>query len=152
MQTIINVAALTALARTLDKQAKAARDDLEPGEYEVRERVTLDVSGIVKVFEDHQYQPTTHIPLKVALALFVRYSGAVGQNAMNALVRAMREALEIESLPRQERKATVEAIRELADLEAAEATVRTGLAELPPQNRRGRITVAALVEPVGEAN
>ncbi|MBD3262025.1 MAG: hypothetical protein GF334_10245 [Candidatus Altiarchaeales archaeon] len=153
MNGIINATTLTALAKTLDKQAKEARDSLEPGEYPISGQVTLNVDGVVKVFENHKYRPTTSIPLKTALALFFRYTGMTGQNAMNALVRAMKEALEIEALPNKEKKTAKEAIRELADLDKAEATVRAGLTQLPLQDRRGKVMVKAIVEPVdGEAN
>lgn len=145
MKALLNVALLTALAKTLDKQARDLRENLLPGEYPVDEKVTLDVHGTVKVFEDHPYKPTTSIPLKVALALFIRYSGATGPNALHALMRAMREALEIETLPTKERKAAIEKIRELANLDEAEALVREGLSELPPQIRKGKVTVSASI-------
>ena len=143
---MMDVLIVTALAKVLTKEAKDRRSQIEPGEYNLLDQVTLDVSGTLRVGEDHDYQPTTSIPLKVALALFVRYSGATGQNAMNALVRAMGEALEIEAMPKKEKTTAIEAIRELADLEEAEQTVRTGLALLPPRPRKGTVTVKATVE------
>jgi len=147
MLSTLNVQTLTALANLLMKEAKARRETLTPGEYSIDEQVTLDVKGLIRVFEDHSYQPTTSIPLKVTLALFLRYSGVTGQHAISALVRAMSEALVIDELPKEERRTTVEAIRELADLEEAERIVTSSLEQLPPQNRKGRVNVKATVNP-----
>jgi len=141
----------TALGKALDKQAKKQRDDLTPGEHEVEGEITLSYSGTVKVSEDESYTPTTSIPLKVALALFLRYSGVTGPTARDALIKAMTEALEIERLSGKEKRAAVEAIREVADLDAAEEAVRKGLAELPEATRKGKVSAKVTVEVVENA-
>lgn len=130
---------LTALAAVLTKEAKDRRNELSVGKHTLSGQVTLDVQGVLSVESDHSYQPTTSIPLKTALALFIRYSGVTGPTAMDALVRAMNEALEINAMPKAEQKTAIEAIKELADLNKAEKTVLTGLAELPAQPRKGAV-------------
>ena len=142
----VGIPVITALAKLLTKEASNKRSALAPGEYALSDTVVLDITGTLKVSEDHEYQPTTSIPLKVALALFLRYSGATGQNAMNALVRAMREALEIERMPNAEKKSAIEAIRELAELDEAERSVREGLEQLPLRPRKGGVFVKATAE------
>lgn len=131
-------ATLTALARELSRQATKARDELPTGEHEIDATVTLHVSGTVDVGEDVYYRPTASIPLKKALALFVRYSGVTGPAAMDALVRAMRDAVYTPE----------EALDELADLEHAEKQVLAGLERLPPALRRGAVRVDVAVEAV----
>lgn len=118
---------VAALARTLKKQ----KSDLTPGKHTVDAVVTLTIHGTVTVGESTFYRPTASIPLKSALALFMRYSGVTGPAAMNALVRAMSEAV---TTPEAE-------LREIADLEAAEAQVRAGLERLPLAPRAGAVKV-----------
>lgn len=152
----MDAATLHALASLLTAQAKKARKDLDPGTYEVDAHVEMDVSGVVNVSEDESYTPTVSIPLKVTMALFMRYTGVTGEHAHAALMKAMTDALEIENLSSKDKKAAVEAIEELADLEAAEAKVRSGLDDLPKKNRKGKVNVSAEIhegdgEPVEEA-
>jgi len=130
---------LTALSKELGKKAKKVRGDLKPGEHEIEGEVTLAYQGIVNVLVDEKYIPTVDIPLKVALALFVRYAGITREAAIEALIKAMTKALEIEKLKGKERERAIEAIREIADLDAAEKTVRDGLEKLPEKTRAGKV-------------
>lgn len=137
---------ITAISKELAKQAKKVRDDLAVGEHVIEGDITLSYNGVVKVCEDESYTPTTAIPLKTALALFLRYSGVTGPAANTALIKAMTEALEIERLTGKAKKDAVEAIREVADLDAAEEAVRQGLAELPEATRKGKVNAKVKVE------
>lgn len=143
---------LAALADLAGKKAKGNRDKLGVGEHDFEAEVTLKLSGSVNVLEDESYTPTVKIPHKLAMALFLRYAGVTGPAAMDALVRAMTEALrveaEIEGLKGKAKKAAMDAIREVADLDAAEAAVVKGLAELPKESRRGKVIVSASMEVV----
>lgn len=132
-----------ALAKELEKLAKEGRDELPVGTHEVSATVTLHVEGTVKVGADGTYTPTTSIPMKAAFALFMRYSGITGPAAMDALTRAMTEALTLG----KDAEAT---LAELADLEAAEAKVRAGLDALPAQTRKGAVAVKATVSETAE--
>ena len=146
-------ATLLALANMLPKQAKRIRADVEPGEYAVDDVVTFQVQGSIRVSEDETYTPTTHLPTKVVLALFMRYSGVTGVNAERALVRAMTEALELSSMEdASERKSAETAIRELADLSAAEERVRSSMDALPRQRRRGKVNVQVTIVAEGETD
>lgn len=137
-----------ALAKALERQAKAGRDRLEPGTHRVNTEVTLSVRGTVKVGEDEEFIPTVAFPHKLTMALFMRYAGATGPNAMKALVRALSEALDINRLPEAQKEAKLAAIREVADLAVAEEAVRESLADLPKATRRGRVSVKVKVDAV----
>jgi len=139
-------AVLAALAAELAKSAKDGRIMLDVGEHSVHAEVTLAIDGSVTVSEDEVYTPTTSIPLKLALALTLRYAGVTGPYAMAALVRAMTEAIAIDALTGKAKKSAEAAIGELADLDAAEAMVIAGLAEMPKKSRLGKVKVAAKVE------
>jgi hypothetical protein len=115
------------------------RDKLPVDTYTVMDECTLNVEGKVNVFPDEEYTPTASIPMKAAFALFVRYSGVTGKNAMNALVRAMKESVALGA------DARTEAVQELADLDRAWETVLAGLEELPKQPRKGKVTVKGKV-------
>lgn len=137
---------LAAIAAELAKGAKESRDGLAVGEHPVCAEITLSIDGTVNVGEDERYVPTTSIPLKLALALTLRYAGVTGPAAMNALVRAMTEAIEIDALTGKAKKSAEAAISELADLDKAEAMVLAGLAALPEKSRKGKVRVDAKVE------
>ena len=143
----LTAATLTALAKTFADEAKKARKSLAPGEYAADATVTVEVSGTVSVSEDETYTPTTSVPVKAALALFMRYSGVTGPAAMDALTRAMTEAVAMGAKG-------AETIPEVADIEAAEAKVIAGLKALPPKSRAGKVRVKATlaeVTPVTES-
>jgi hypothetical protein len=139
---------LAALANVLSKDAKGVRDCLPPGEYAIDSEITLAIKGKVDVLEDEEYTPTAKIPHKLAMALFIRYAGVTGPLAMDALVKAMTEAMAIEALEGKAKKAALKAIGEVADLDAAEDVVIKGLGELPKATRNGKVNVSADVRVV----
>lgn len=141
---------ITALGKALENQAKGLRALLTPGEHTVAGRVILDYEGKVQVGDDEQYIPTVAIPLKVAMALFLRYAGVTGPHAQKALMRAMKEALEIEAMGLADKKSAYDAIKELSELDDAEQEIRKGLDALPPKVRRGKVGVKMSVVEVEE--
>ena len=131
----MNREVLLGLAKLLEKEAKLARPDVEPGEYDIDTVVHLHVSGTLDVGEDEQYVPTVKIPWKAVMALFLRYAGCTREHAMASLVLAMQQALKTG-------ENAAELVAALADVEEAEALA--GLAELPVQPRAGKVNVKEL--------
>jgi hypothetical protein len=129
----MNNPTLLALAKLLEKEAKATRDVVKPGDYKIDTEVRLHVEGTLQVAEDHEYTPTTSIPWKTTLALFVRYAGITREHALRGLVQAMTEALKAD-------EGAEELVAALADLDEAEAEVQASLDELPKQERRGAVS------------
>lgn len=148
VHSVMDAATTTALSKALGKLAKGSRPDLSAGEHEVDSIVTLHVTGKMKVGADETYTPTANIPIKIALALFLRYAGVTGPAAMEALVKAMNEAREIGELPDKEKKTKLAAIREIADLNAAEARVNEMVGKLDDAVRVGKVTGKVAVEEV----
>ena len=56
--------------------------------------------------------------------------------------------MEIGALPKKEKAAKLEAIREIADLDAAEAEVNEMMGQLDEKVRRGKVLVKVVVEEV----
>ena len=129
----INTAALVAAQKAIATELKS-RADMEPDTYIVTDTLTLDLKGSIVVNPEEKYTPTISIPLKVTLALFVRYSGITGAAALSALEKAMAEALTLGD------KAE-ESVRELADIAQAEKKVKAMLGELPKDTRKGKTIV-----------
>lgn len=127
-----------ALAKLLGKLEDQARARVAPGEYKVDDTVTLRVEGTLTVGETVMYQPTTSIPWKQTLALFVRYSGVTREAALVALVQAMTEALATDA----EAEDLVAAV---ADLEEAEEQVLEALETIPAQPRLGAVQTKLVV-------
>ncbi|MCH8312582.1 MAG: hypothetical protein IID17_06315 [Nitrospinae bacterium] len=134
-----------ALAKVFAEKAAAARQELEVGVHSVEAQVVVSLTGQVEVKEDLEYTPTTSIPHKATMALFMRYAGITGPAALKALVRALTESMEIAQLGKKAKEDRLAAIRELADLETAEAAVREGLAALPKATRNGAVTATVEV-------
>ena len=129
----INTPALVAAHKALATEIKS-RADMEPDTYIVADTLTLDLKGSIVVNPEEKYTPTISIPLKVTLALFVRYSGITGAAALNALEKAMKEALTLGD------KAE-ESVREIADITQAEKKIKKMLAELPKETRKGKTLI-----------
>jgi len=94
MKDMDKVYALKMLAAAMAVPAakcKTARQKIEVGTHAVD--CNVHITGTLTVCEDEEYTPTASIPLKAALALFVRYSGATRDAAIKAMERAMIEAL-----------------------------------------------------------
>jgi hypothetical protein len=133
MSTVNTLALICAQKAIADELKK--RDGLEPGTYNVvDESVNVSMSGLCEVNVPEMFTPTVEIPLKVSLALFMRYSGITGQHALNALERAMTEAL---TLGVKGEKTIVEC----ATLDKYEEKVKVMLGELPKKERKGKTLV-----------
>jgi hypothetical protein len=133
----VNATTTLALAKLLGKLEAPARAEVGPGVYTVDETVTLRVEGVLTVGDTVLYQPTTSIPWKQTLALFVRYSGVTREAALVALVRAMTEALTTD-------EEAADLMAAVADLEEAEEQVADALDALPVQPRLGAVSVKRL--------
>lgn len=133
----MNHAVLLGLSKLIEKEAKLARPDVEPGEYEIDTTVHLRVFGTLDVGGDEEYTPTVKFPWKTVLALCLRYAGVTREHAMASLVQAMQESLKTGA-------DAAELVSALADLEEAEAIVQAGLDELPKATRVGKVSVAEL--------
>ena len=94
----------------------------------------IHIKGMVRQGEASQYIPTTSIPIKMALALFVRYCGVTRDAALAALVQAMREALATG-------EKGADTIAEVALLDEAEAKVVAAIGQLPKKTRSGQVTL-----------
>lgn len=129
----IPTTALVALHKALETELKT-REDLVPGTYIVSDSVSLDLKGSVVVNERELYTPTISIPLKVTLALFMRYSGITGQHALDALEKAMTESLKLD-------KKAQKSIIELTTLDKCEEKITAMLGELPKSERKGKTLV-----------
>jgi hypothetical protein len=130
----MNNPTLLALAKLLEHEAKTKRPKVRAGDYALDQDILLHVEGTLHVGDDHEYTPTTSIPWKTTLALFVRYAGITREHALRGLVQAMQAALAAESDESAE-----ELIEALADLDEAESEVQASLSELPKQNRKGAV-------------
>lgn len=141
MTTNLNSVELLALSKHFADLAKseAARENVTQGEHRVHSSFTVKMDGKVVVGEDELYQPTTAIPLKTTLALFVRYSGITGTAAMATLERAMKEAAEMDA-------SVAKSLQEMADLAASEKKVAGMLGKLPKAQRAGKVKVAVNVD------
>jgi len=122
-------------------KTEAVRDSLPVGKHQVDETLTLHVQGTITVGEDFEWIPTVSIPYKETFALFLRYSGITREVALNAMVKAMQEALTTD-------KEAEELIAGMADLKAAEELVQAGLAAMPKQSKKGQVTAKVTVEEV----
>ena len=129
---------LLGLSKAIEKLAKteAAREGCAPGAYQIDQEVVVHLSGSIKIGDDSEYTPTTSIPYKTAMALFLRYSGITGPAAMTALVKAMTDAIQLGA----EGEESVEMVAGIADLAEAEATVQAGLNKLPKKTKLGAVT------------
>jgi len=136
----ISAEVIFALTSALAGEAKARRGELKAGtKSTLDETVTLHVSGPFSVGDDEKYTPTVGIPMKLAFALFIKYSGVTGPAAMKALVKAMNEAAEIGKLTGKARKVKEQALMGITLLDDAETTVVKGLAALDEKTRNGKV-------------
>lgn len=85
---------LTALAisRAISaKEASAAREGITAGTYDVD--LTVRVKGTIEVSEDTDRPPTTSIPVKEVLALFLARSGCTREHSIALLRECLTDAL-----------------------------------------------------------
>lgn len=162
MDKLPTVSALTiaAAAHQLAKIAKARRSEIAAGNHVVDDRLVIDVKGAVEVQVDGDFQPSNHIPLKLAFALFVHHSGVTGPAALKALTAALTAAGQIAKLSGNEKKQRIAEISTIADLDGALALVDQELGKLPKKNKTGAVRpkvetsavdLDALIETLSEA-
>lgn len=89
----MDLAILTAIAKKLSDTAKDGRDDLAPGEYAIDSTVTLHVKGTVTVGTDTEKTPTSSIPVKEVLALFIARAGFTREHSVELLRSCLTDAL-----------------------------------------------------------
>ncbi len=70
---------------------KAARNELNPGEYNVD--FHAHIFGTFKVGNDYQSAPTVSIPYKAAFAALCHVAGCTGKAGVNMIRKAMEIAL-----------------------------------------------------------
>lgn len=129
-----------ALMKGMEKQGKEV--DIQPGNYNVDETVTLRVRGTISRGEDYEQAPTCNIPLLATMALFLEKAGFQRELCKTLMVDAMKEAL----AGNLEGKATVQA--RLKDLEGAMEHVREVTEELPKKPCKGACRAKIVVETV----
>jgi hypothetical protein len=127
----ISITALYALKKVVDGEIKK-RERITTGDHVVSDTVRISLKGTVKVCPDEEYTPTISIPHKTALALFLRYCGVTGEHALNALQRAMSDAIKLD-------KDAAKSLAEVAMLDEAEARVTAMLGSLPKDKRDGKV-------------
>lgn len=134
MDNASTVAIVKAIAK---RSAEAARDGLAAGTHEID--ITVRIAGTLTVGEDTDKVPTVSIPLKEALALFIRYSGITGPHAVNLLRRALTDALTPKEDGEQNHRG-VGAIADAIDIDAEiESIVEPMLATLPRTPVKGAV-------------
>tara|TARA_R110000824_G_scaffold334179_1_gene520739 strand:+ start:180 stop:677 length:498 start_codon:yes stop_codon:yes gene_type:complete len=147
----IDARVVAALASALAKVAKARRGEIPAGFLRVDQEVTLRCVGEVLTLEDGEQTPTSHIPTVLSWALFIHHAGITGDAAVNALVKAMTEAIEISSLKGDDRKEAEAKIGAIADLDAAMVKVKEAMKKLPKKPRKGAVRPKAVVKAVPPA-
>ena len=150
MDKLNNIDALTiaAAAHQLAKIAKARRSEIVAGDHEVDARVLINVKGQVAVQKGGTFQPSNHIPLKLAFALFVHHSGVTGPAALKALTAALTAAGQIAKLTGSEKKERIAEISAIADLDSALDLVDQELGKLPRKSKVGAVRPSAEVSAV----
>lgn len=129
-----------AIAKILEAEAKQEREDIDPGEYKIKDLYFLDVNARVNVRENEKYTPTVSIPLKSTLALFMQYTGVTGDHAVRALQQAMTDALE------QKEKGDKAVKNKVKEVENVEKKVKEQVtSKLPKKDRKGAVSVEGTV-------
>lgn len=132
MNNISTVALLT-LAKAIENELKN-REEPNVGTHTVDEKLAFAIQGDVTKCAGESYTPTVDIPMKVTLALFVRYSGVTADVALKALEKAMSEALAIGAKGEDK-------ISEVANIDKAMSKVTAMLGKLPQKTRKGKTNV-----------
>ena len=125
---------LAALTSCFTKMAKAA-GPIQPGLHQVDETITVRVKGEVLKSDDETYVPTIAIPVKAVMATLLPRLGATREAAMNTLIAAMTEAVNLDKLGDETLKARMK------DVDAAFEHVQTVLDALPSKTRTGKTNV-----------
>lgn len=108
MKNLTNIEKV-ALKAIKDKDAKEARENIFPGEYNVN--FTVSVSGKVKVADDTEATPTASLMSVEFLLLALHYAGADNKKAMSAINKVSKKYL-IDWSGTEEEKKAAKAARE----------------------------------------
>jgi hypothetical protein len=131
-----------ALNNAVPKQiATAARAQVLPGQHPVD--MHLSIKGFVRIGEDHSKTPTVSIPLKEAMALFIKYMGITREHAVSKLMQAMTDALAHGPQGRGAIAAEVSMINDIID-----GIVEPQLKLLPKTPVKGTVTAQLQVMPL----
>lgn len=133
----MNTLLATALKSCFEKLAKSL-PTLSAGSYPVDETVTIRIVGEVVKAGDEEYIPTTSIPYKKAFEMFLARMGFQRENAMEALVQSMTDAVNGVCPADVGLEAHI-------NVDDVEKIVQAGLAAMPPKTRTGKTFVDCTV-------
>jgi hypothetical protein len=77
--------------------SKKIKGTLLPGSHYIDETITIRVVGEVLKSENEMFKPTVKIPQKTVLALLLPYLGATRESAIQRLVWAVNQAIDLDS-------------------------------------------------------
>lgn len=134
----MNATQTIALNNALDtKVAKAAREAVEPGSFDVDFMVR--VTGTINVAEDTEKTPTVSIPVKEVLALFVARSGCTREASIKLLRECLTDALK----DGVKGEGAIEGAVDIDEVFKAEVAALT--ASLPKTPVKGKVTTKLTV-------
>jgi hypothetical protein len=133
----MNTLLATALKSCFEKVAKSL-PTLTAGSYPVDETVTIRIVGDVVKAEDEEYIPTVSIPYKKAFEMFLARMGFQRDNAMEALVQSMTDAINGVCPADVGLEAHI-------NVDDVEKVVQAGLAAMPRKVRTGKTFVDCTV-------
>lgn len=126
---------LALLGKLVADAATARRDALEVGEHEIKEILTLQIDGTVKVSADSTRAPTCSIPLLATVALMLKRMGVQREAALDILRDVMSEAIKLG------KDATEQLLTEYGVAETMETLQDEVIAKLPRVPARGQVRV-----------
>lgn len=118
----------------------AARDEVRPGEHDVD--FTVRVQGKIKIGEDVERAPTSHLPHLAVMALFIQRMGCQREHATAMLLSCMHEAITMDGNSRDT------LLQNFPEIAGAEEGIRIMMANLPPVKARGPVNSNLSVVPV----
>jgi len=122
------LSAVEQIALSKYKADKDAREHVGIGIHNLD--MVLHITGSMSVNPDEEYTPTVSIPIKKALALFIKYCGITREAAIQVLGKAMTDALSDE----------VSANETIEEVESMEKKIQELVGSLPPQIRAGKVS------------
>lgn len=132
----MNNASAVALKTVLDRLCKTF--DLLVGESHVDETLIVRLQGIVVKGADEEYVPTTSIPYKKVMEMFLARMGFQRERAMDILVQSMTDAVNGVS------PADV-GLQNYIKVDEVEKIVQNGLDAMPTKSRKGKTKVECSV-------
>ena len=132
----MNDATIASLSAVFAKMNKGV--SLPAGHHPVDETITLRVSGSVMKGADEEYVPTTSIPYKKVMEMFLARMGFQRERAMDILVQSMTDAVNGVS------PADV-GLQNYIKVDEVEKIVQNGLDAMPTKSRKGKTKVECSV-------